>query len=646
MRQRRHPISHGDLDEHPPWDRARRLAPNHGVAQPACIERNEDRRDAFRVKLNVERKPASLVVLDITADDDEFAEAMTKAYRKVAKDIQMPGFRKGKAPRNVIERFYGRDVFLREAADEVMDKLYRQALQQESITPVGEPDVEINELEPVNFVVTVPVFPAVEVNDYASVRVDPVDAAVDDTDVDEVLTRLQATQSPWVELDEPRSPQEGDQVTVDYDVMDGEQPFQDPVTDAVFVLGETNLLTQLRDKIESMRAGETDSFDLAFDEADETADPSIRGKSLSYAVTLKDVKRRELLPLDDDFARKVNETETLDELRRQIRDDIHIGKSTDGRTSVVNQIIDAMADQAAIDPPAVMVGEEMDHQLNHLKEDLQRSNTPWEGYLRLQGKTEEEMREELRPAAERRLRNSLFLQEVARRESIAVGDEDIEAEIARLAPAAADDADEAAANQAARMAQFYRSDYFRNMLRNELFERKLTDRLIEIATEGQGAVLNAYVAPAPPLATDGEIVVDDAVGDETISPEDAAVIDETMTLVDEAAGQSGTEADAAEPESAAGGQQFAGAVPGDGTAETPEGYPIKGNADSMIYHTPESGSYGNTIAEWHFATEEDAVNAGFRAPASRKRGEAVATGAESLAGAAAAKAANADDENA
>jgi len=599
------------------------------------------------VKLSVERKPASLVVLDITADDDEFAEAMTKAYRKVAKDIQMPGFRKGKAPRNVIERFYGRDVFLREAADEVMDKLYRQALEQESITPVGEPEVEINDLEPVNFVVTIPVFPAVEVNDYASVRVEPVDAAVDDAEVEEVLTRLQLTQSPWVDLDEPRSPQAGDQVTVDYEVLDGDQPFQEPVTDAVFVLGETNLLTQLREKLETMHVGETDSFELAFDEEDETADPSIRGKSLSYKVTLKDIKRRDLLPVDDDFAKKVNETETLDELRRQIRDDIHIGKTTDGRTSVVNQVIDAMAAQAAIDPPAVMVSEEIDHQLNHLKEDLQRSNTPWEGYLRLQGKTEEELREELRPEAERRLRNSLFLQAVAKEEAVEVGDADIDAEIARLAPPAAAGADEAAAAQAARMAQFYQSDYFRNMLKNELFQRKLTDRLIEIATEGQGAVLNGFVAPEPPaeaasriIEAEGDIVVDDAVGDETISPEDAAVIEETMALVSKAieAETAATDDSAGEP--VPGEQEFAGAVRGNGTADAPEGYPIKGNADSMIYHTPDSPAYANTIAEWHFATEEDAINAGFRAPANRKRGEMVPSATESTAGVAADEAEN------
>ncbi len=582
------------------------------------------------MKLNVERKPASLIVLDITADDDEFAEAMTKAYRKVAKDIQMPGFRKGKAPRNVIERFYGRDVFLREAADEVMDKLYRQALEQESITPVGEPEVEINDLEPVNFVVTVPVFPSIEVNDYASVRVDSVDAGVEDSDVDEVLTRLQLSQSPWVELEASRSPKTGDQVTVDYTVLDGDQPFQEPINDAVFVLGETNLLTQLREKLESMNAGDTESFELAFNEDDDSADPSIRGKSLSYQVTLKEIKQRDLLPLDDDFAKKVNETETLDDLRTQIREDIHVGKTNDGRTGVVNQIINAMAEQAAIDPPAVMVGEEVDHQLNHLKEELQRSNTPWEGYLRLQGKTEDDIRADLRPEAERRLRNSLFLQAVAKAETVEVTDVDIDTEISRLAPPAADGDDEAAAAQAARMAQFYQSDYFRSMLRNELFERKLTDRLIEIATEGRGAVLNAYVAPEPPIDAESNVIDTDSA----VIDAESDVIDTESTVIDAESAVVDTKASAGDDDASGEDEGFAGAVRGDGTADAPDGYPIKGNADSMIYHAADSGSYANTIAEWHFATEEDAATAGFRAPANRKRGADTAAAAESLAEAA------------
>lgn len=606
------------------------------------------------MKLNVERKPASLVVFDITADDDEFAEAMVRAVRKVSRDVQVPGFRKGKAPRSMVERLYGRDVFLREAADDVMERLYRDALKQEDVTPVGEPSVEIVELEPVNFVVTIPVYPEIELGDYASARVDPVDAAVTDDDVDEVVQRLRKAQSPWVEIAEGRKPVEGDQVTIDYEVMEGDQPFQDPVTDAVFVLGETNLLTQLRERLEEMNVGDSETFELVFDEDDETADPVIRGKALTYSVTLKQHKERQMAELDDEFATKVAGAESMDDLRERIRQDIHQGKTTDGRTAVVNQVIERMLETATVDPPQAMIDEETEHQLQHFKENLGRSNTPFEGYLRAQGKTEDDLKEELRPEAERRLRSSLFLAEVGKAEGVEVTDDDIEDEINKLTglTAAADEGiagveaetetladagvdldpldDEAgpaeppltpaeAGTQLAQMQQFYRSDYFRNMLRNQLYERKLTDRLIEIATDGKGAVLNGWVAPEP---------VDDATdaGDGTVAPAAAPAQDDTATA-DAATGKSGTLPDEGE------GTDW---LAGDGTNDIPDGFTIKGNASSRIYHPEASPSYDNTIAEIYFATPEAAEAAGYRLPKSLEQGGAAAADeATDLAGAAA-----------
>lgn len=623
------------------------------------------------MKLSVERQAASIVVLDIAADEDEFATSMDRAFRRVSRDIQIPGFRKGKAPRNMVERFYGREVFLREAADEMMDKLYRQALEQEEITPVGEPDVEIVELEPVAFKVSVPVYPTIEPGDYASVRVEPEDAAITDADVDEVLERLQKSQAEWVAVEEARVPAEGDRVTVDYEVKEGDEEFQDPVEDAQFVLGETNLLEQLREKIEEMHVGDTESFDLAFDEEDETADPSIRGKALSYTVTLKSIETRDLPALDDEFAKSAADAGSLEDLRAQIRDDVHQGKTSEARTSVVNRIIEQIAEGAEIDPPAVMVDEEVEHQLGHLKQNLAQSGTPYEAYLRIQGQTEDEVKAELRPEAERRLRNSLVLREVANREGIEVSDEDIDARLDEMfgVDAADDDADEETAARRQQVREMYRGDYFRNMMRNEMFDQKLTERLIEMATEGKGAVLNAW-EPAEPVEGDDETAgaveaarVADAAdvasagesgqvetstepgsapssteGEaETASGADAALA-EAEASTDEAtdsvitAETAGAEneiaadvvagdtdvAEAAAAETSLEGDSGEGWIKGDGENNIPDGYPVKGNASSRIYHTTESRSYENTIAEYYFASAEVAESYGFRAPKGMK----------------------------
>ena len=298
------------------------------------------------MKLTVERRPESQVVLDITADEDEFAKAMDRAYRKVAREVNIPGFRRGKAPRPIIERMFGREIFLEEAHKEIMDDLYRRALEQEELVPVGSPQVDIVEAEPIEFRVEVAVYPSVEPGPYQEVRVEPADATLDEAAVDEVIERLRKTQSPWVDPAEARTPREGDQVTIDLAVTENGEPFegQEPLEDAVFVLGESNLLEALREQIEQMHVGETATVEVPFAEDDTSVNAALRGKTLTYSITLKGLKERDLLPLDDEFAQTVAEEESLEALRREIRNDLHQGKTGEARAEVVNKIIEQMAE--------------------------------------------------------------------------------------------------------------------------------------------------------------------------------------------------------------------------------------------------------------------------------------------------------------
>ncbi|MGC4108582.1 MAG: trigger factor [Thermomicrobiales bacterium] len=574
------------------------------------------------MKLSVERNSGSIAVLDITSEDAEYQEALQVAVRKVSKDIQVPGFRKGKAPRAMIERMYGPDVFAREAADELMEKLYRAALSQESLVPVGDPQVEIKDFEPLNFVVTVAVYPTVELGDYAGIRVEPVDAAVSDEDVQEVIDRLQRSQSPWADPKEERTPVDGDQVTVDYAVTDDGEPFQEPIEDAVFVLGETNLLAQLKAEIEKLHVGESASFDIAFGEDDETADSSIRGKTLSYTVTLKGIKERELLALDDEFAKDVADAESLDDLIQQIRDDIHQGKTNDARNDIVNQIIEKLAETSPIDLPHEMIHDEVHHQLEHLKQDAARNGMPFEAFLASRGQTEASLHDSLFPESERRLRNSLLLREYATKEGVEVTDEDIDAEIERLigANAGAVSGEEGEA-QAQRLREIYKSDYFKNMLQSELFDRKLQDHLIEQATEGKGAVINGWVAPEPvAIETENDGIVDaEIVSDASAETEEAPAAKPARKA--KSAGPSESE-----------GNDWVAAVEGE---DAPNGWVVKGNADSGIYHTPESPAYENTVAEVWFPDAEAAERAGYRAPKNMpKVGETAASAAKAAAEAA------------
>jgi trigger factor len=473
--------------------------PAHRIVDPPdAIDRGH-----ARVKLTMERLPESRVQLEITAEEEESTEAMRRAVRKVGNQITLPGFRKGKAPKAMIEQMYGPEVFLEEANRFLMSDLYRQALEREDLVPVGDPSVDISSSEPLSFTVVVPVYPEIDPGAYQDVRIEPIDAAVDDAAVDELVEELRKSHSPWIDpqgeglqvgaglelTPKSRHPRDGDQITIDYTVQEEGANVEEPVVDAVFVLGESGLLQPIEDGIRGLRVGETTGFSVPFAEDDESIDESLRGKTLSYSVTLKGLKERDLLPLDDDFAKTAGDVDTLDELRSNLREELHQTRTAEARREALAQIIGKMVEGASIDLPDPMIDRAVEDDLRRLRGRLAQQGVPLEAYLRGVGQSEDELQEEMRPAAQERLRNSLLLRAIAEREGIAVGDEDVDAAVERISLAAQ------TSEQPKQAEAFARSDYVRGVLQSELFERRLTDRLVEIATEGRGAVVNEWTAP-------------------------------------------------------------------------------------------------------------------------------------------------------
>lgn len=591
------------------------------------------------MKYTTERKPGSIIELTITAEGDEFVKAVDDAITRQSRKVQIPGFRKGKAPRHMVERFYGgREVFQQDAAEKLMDSWYREAVEKEDLHIVGDPAVATMVFDPeFSFTVSVPTYPTIGLGDYTAVRQDPEDAALTDDDVDLVITRLLRQQAPWTDVTDGRHPAEGDQVTIDYTVKEGADDFQEPIEDAEWVLGETNLLPVLRERIESMSVGETESFDVVYEEDDQTADPIIRGKELSYTVTLKALKTKELGEVNDEFAQQAAGIATVDDLKEAIRHDVHKGKTDDARNKVLNAIVESISEGAEIDLPAVMIDEEVEHQLSHRKEDLKRQGIDWDQMLQASDMTEDDVKADTRPEAEKRLRNTMILQEIARQENIGVTDEDVDAEIERIAgkDLHPDESDTEAVERAGRLREVYQSDYFKNVLRNDLFEKQLTDRLIEIATEGKGAVLNGYDEPETPFepkrwTPPTETAADAAepaephaeVETEASEPQVKAAEVETEPLDRSAFGNAGDAK--GEDNAPAKPVRRSSKLPTDGegvdwisatdTDGIPAGFPIKGNANSKIYHTEESPSYEITQAEIYFANEETAQAHGYRAP--------------------------------
>src|SRR4051794_16016113 len=337
----------------------------------------------------------------------------------------------------IIERMLGREVLIEQADRDLLDPLYQEALKQEDINPVGEPDVEIYQTEPLAFKVTVQVYPTIDLGDYESVRVEPKSVAVTDEQVEETITRLQQNQSPWEEPAEPRPAQEGDRVTVDVAVREAgsEEPYREPLVDSVYVLGRDNLFEQLRDALIGMSVGDEQTVEIPFAEDNEGVEAGMRGKTMTYTLTLKKVEEQHLLPIDDEFAQKVTDgkQETLEALRADVRKELLRTERQKARNEVGNEAITALSGLATLEIPAVMIDKQVDtdieNQRNHL---AQEHNETLEAHLRHDGKTIEELREEIRPEATTRLRNSLVLRELATREGISVNAQDIDAEIDRM----------------------------------------------------------------------------------------------------------------------------------------------------------------------------------------------------------------------
>ncbi|HEX5503341.1 MAG TPA: trigger factor [Thermomicrobiales bacterium] len=468
-----------------------------------------------------ERLPESQVVLDITTDEQEFEKALERAYRKVVQQVRLPGFRPGKAPRRIIEQLLGREVLIEQAGRDLLDPLYQQALEREDLRPVSDPDVEIYQAEPLAFKVTVQVYPAIDPGNYQGVRVEPRHVEVADEQVDEAVARLRAQQSPWEEPAEPRPAREGDRVTLDVEVREGDQEFRAPLKDGVFTLGQDTLLPALREALLGMGVGDERDVPITFAVDDEQAEPDMRGKTLDYHLALTKIEEQHLVDLDDEFAGTASSgrAATVDALRAEVRQSLLDAERQKARGEVGTEVVNALGEVAAVELPPALVERQIDTEIENLRTHLSQSHgQTLEAHLRLENKTQEQLREETRAEATRRLRNSLVLREIATREGVSVGPQDVDAEIERLLGPDADP----------NLRQVYSGNYIRELLENELFERLLMDRVIALATEGRGAFEPPAEPAEEPAAAEGaeepvaEAAAPAAEGDETPVAEEAA----------------------------------------------------------------------------------------------------------------------------
>lgn len=435
------------------------------------------------MKVSAERLPQSQVALQIEVDDDRLNKAMTSAYKRLASKVRIPGFRPGKAPREVVESHLGEHAVFHEAVDRLMPQLYKEALEQEEIDPIDRAEYELVTEQPLVAKFTVPVRPTVDLGEYRSIHIDREPVVVEAERVQEALEGLRhryATLEPVA-----RPIQWGDIVRaevhgeVDGKVIVHEDDAEFPLTD-----GRVISLPGFTEAFVGKEKGAELEFELSVPE--DAPDEKLRGHAAQYKAAIKEVKEEVLPELDDEFARNVGEGfDSLEALRTRLEDDLRQALEQEAEHQYHDQVLDTLARRAELDYPPVVVEREVDRILQEQSSALQTAGRKGpsqrdqlDAYLQQLGKSEEELRDELRPIAEERIRRSLVLSEVSEAEDIQVSDSDVEAEIERLTAGASGQGDE--------LRRLFSNENAKESLRRSLHTRKTLERLVELAS-GEGS---------------------------------------------------------------------------------------------------------------------------------------------------------------
>ncbi|MGH2446240.1 MAG: trigger factor [Candidatus Limnocylindria bacterium] len=450
------------------------------------------------VTVSTRPEPGSKMVLEIEVPPAEVDNHFATAYRHVAERTRVPGFRPGKAPRNVIDRFVGRGSVLAEALDHLVSASYEAALVQTDVIPIDQPDVDIDpanlvEGQAVSFTATVPVRPDVELGAYADYPFSLETPEVTDEQVEQVIGELREQQATLRPVD-GRGAANGDIVSVKFvGTIDGE-PFEGGSADRMpLVIGENRMIAGWEDHLVGLAIGDTRGFDITF--PDDYRVTELRDKEAHFEVELLDLREKILPELTDEFAASVGDVETIDALRAEIRDALGKRAEAEGRHTYGDRIIDFATSNASVELPEVMVANEVEILRDELRSRLAQQRIGMDQYLALAKQTPEELTNELREPATRRVKTLLVLSAIAEKEGIDATDAQIEAEIAEQLSRYDDDA---------RLREYLTSRRGRSYLRMTIRNRTLVDTLIQRATGTDGAAAAAQDQPEPASTTEAE----------------------------------------------------------------------------------------------------------------------------------------------
>lgn len=455
----------------------------------------------------LEKKEKNQVLLTIDVSADKFEDAMKQAFRRNAKRFSVPGFRKGKAPMNIVTKYYGEGVLYEDAIDLAASPAYAEALKEHELEPVDRPEMDVLEIgreAGLKFTVELTVKPEVKLGEYLGVEAVKREKDITDEDVDDELKRVQERNSRLIPV-EDRPAQEEDTVNIDYKGFVDDEAFEGGEgTSYDLKIGSNTFIPGFEEQLKGHETGEELKVEVTFPE--DYGNEDLKGKEAIFEVKINAIKVRELPELDDEFAKDVSEFETLQEYREDLKKNLQENADKSAQSEFEENTVQAAVANATMDIPQAMIDQEVDNMVEQQKQQMQYQGIELEQYLSYMGQTLDSFREQLLETATQRVKTQLVLEAIAKEEKVEATEEEVDEEIERMASMynmKAEDLKE----------RFVSSES--NFIKDNVVRRKTIEKLAQEAKP---------VAPPPEEAQDEE-----AAGDEGEDKQASSTEDESKT---------------------------------------------------------------------------------------------------------------------
>ena len=415
---------------------------------------------------------ANEVKFEITVEAEKFDEAIKRVYFKSAKYFNIPGFRKGKAPMQIVEKYYGKEIFYEDAFNEVAQDALEEAVAENKVEVVSRPEVDIKQIEKgkdLIFTVVMQTKPEAELGKYKGIEIKKIEYNVSDDDINHELEHMQEHNSRLISIDD-RAAKKGDTVTIDFEGFADGKAFEGGKAENYDIeLGSNTFIPGFEDGVIGMKIDEEKDVNVKFPE--EYFSKELAGKDATFKVKLHEIKKKELPKLDDEFAKDVSEFDTLDELKADIKSKLEKQNADREKYETEEAVVKALCENTKVDIPSGMIETEVDNMLKDFEQRLSYQGLKLDQYLKMLGKTEEEMRKEYEPQAIEGIKSRLAIEAVIKAEKIEATDKEIDKKIKEMAINYGKENDE----------EFLKNENVRNYIKQGIESEKAIDFLVKNA---------------------------------------------------------------------------------------------------------------------------------------------------------------------